>query len=91
MTAPSVSGGLKARPSLIIFFFAQFPEMRCLFWARRSLLGPDGTPCVVLWRPEALDSSVLNPPEAWSGLTRNPPSLRFEPRTSCIRGPMLSN
>ena len=41
-------------------------------------------PYVVLWRPEALDSRVLIPPEAWSGLTRNPPSLGFEPQTSCI-------
>ena len=32
-------------------------------------------PCVVLWRPEALDCRVLIPPEAWSWLTRNPPSV----------------
>ena len=31
---------------------------------RRSLFGPDGMPCVVLWRPEALDCRVLIPPEA---------------------------
>ena len=54
------------------------------FLTRRSLFGPDGMPCVVLWRPEALDCRVLIPPEAWNGLTRNPPSLGFEPRTSCI-------
>ena len=42
-------------------------------------------PCVVLWRPEALDCRVLIPPEAWNGLTPNPPSLGFEPRTSRIR------
>ena len=24
------------------------------------------------------------PPETWSCLTRNPPSLGFEPQTSCI-------
>ena len=36
--------------------------------------------CEVLWRPEAL---------ACSGLTRNPPSLAFKPRTSCISEPTL--
>ena len=40
--------------------------------------------CVVLWRPEALDCGVLIPAETWSWLTRNPPSLGFEPRTSCM-------
>ena len=38
----------------------------------------------------ALDCRVLTLPGARSGLTRNPPSLGFEPRTSCIRGPILS-
>ena len=41
-------------------------------------------PCVVLWRPEALDCRVLIPPEAWNWLTRNPPSLGFKTETSCI-------
>jgi len=36
-------------------------------------------PCVVLWRPEALDCRVLIPPEAWSWLSRNPPSVGLEP------------
>ena len=27
----------------------------------RSLFGPDGVPCVVLWRPEALDCRELYP------------------------------
>ena len=30
--------------------------------------GLDETPCVVLWRPEALDSRMLLPPEAWNWL-----------------------
>ena len=46
-------------------------------------------PCVVLWRPEALDCRVLIPPDLWSRLIRNPPSLGLEPRTSCIRGRIL--
>ena len=28
---------------------------------QRSLFGPDGMPCMVLWRPEALDRRVLFP------------------------------
>ena len=40
--------------------------------------------CVVLWRPAALDCRVLNPSEAWNWLPRTPPSLKFEPWTSCI-------
>ena len=50
----------------------------------------DGMPCVVLWGPEALDCSVLIPPEAWSWLTRNPHSLGFEPQTSCIWEPIAT-
>ena len=56
--------------------------MFCL--TRRNIFGSDGMPCVVLWRPEALDCRVFIPPEAWNGLTRNPPSLGFEPQTFCI-------
>ena len=59
------------------------------FLTRRNLFGPDGMPCVVLWRPEALDCRVLIPPEALNGLTRNPPSLGYEPQTSCIRESIL--
>ena len=47
---------------------------------RRSLLGPDGMPCV-LWRPQALDCRVLIPPETCKGLTPIPPTLGFEPQT----------
>ena len=47
----------------------------------RSLSGLDGMSCVVLWMSETLDCRVRIPPEAWSGLTRNPPSLGFEPQT----------
>ena len=57
----------------------------CCLLTRRSLLWSEWSMhCVVLWRPEALDCRVLIPPETWSGLTRNPPSLGFEPQTSCI-------
>ena len=35
---------------------------------------PDGVPCAVLWRSEALDCRVLIPPEIWNGSTREPPS-----------------
>jgi len=31
-------------------------------------------PCVMLWRPQALDCRALIPPEAWSWLTHNPPA-----------------
>lgn len=55
-----------------------------------SFFGPDGMPCAVLRRPEALDCRVRVPPETWSGLTRNPPCLGSEPQTSCIREPILS-
>ena len=41
-------------------------------------------------QPEALDCTLLVPPEAWSGLTPDPPNVIFEPRTSCIREPTLS-
>ena len=54
-----------------------------------AVCGPDRMPCVVLWRPEALDCRVLVPPEAWNGLTPNLPSLGFEPRTSSIWEPTL--
>ena len=37
------------------------------------LFGLDGMPCVVLWKPEALDCRVPIPPETWHGFTRNPP------------------
>ena len=56
----------------------------CAVWTRINLFGPGGMPCVVLWRPEALDCRVLLPSETLTWLTRNPPSLRFKPRTSCI-------
>ena len=100
-------------------------------WLGGVLLGPDGMPCTVLWRPEALDCRVLIPSEAWNNiyiyiyiyiyyiyvcicmciyiyiytyihtyvciyiyiynrLTRNPPSLGLEPRTTCICEPILS-
>ena len=32
-------------------------HLSCL--TRRSRFGPDGMPCVVLWRPEALDCRML--------------------------------
>ena len=51
---------------------------------------PDGMPCVLLCRPEALGCRVLIPTGAWSGLTRHPPSLGFEPHTSCIWEPILN-
>ena len=35
--------------------------LRCFGLTRRSPFGPDGMPCEVLWRPEALDCSVLYP------------------------------
>ena len=53
------------------------------FRAFVNSVDPDGGPCVVLWRPDSLDCRVLIRPETWSGLTRNPPSLGFEPQTSC--------
>ena len=62
-----------------------------VFVTRRSLLVLTEFPCVVLWRPEALDCRVLIPPEAWSWLTRNPPSVGLEPRTSCIRDRILNH
>ena len=37
---------------------------------------------IIIIRP--LDCRVLNPPEAWNGLARNPPSLGFEPRDRYI-------
>ena len=49
----------------------------CCHLIPRSLLHLDGMPCVVLWRPGVLDCRVPTPPETWSGLTRNPPSLLF--------------
>ena len=55
------------------------------FLTRRSLFDSDGMPRVVLWRPEALDCRLLIPQEACNGPTPNPPSLGFEPETSCIR------
>ena len=36
------------------------------------------------WRPEALDCRVRFPPETSNGFTCNPPSVEFEPQTSCI-------
>ena len=42
---------------------------------RRSYFVRMELPCVMLWRPEALDCRMLIPPEAWNGLTPNPPSL----------------
>ena len=51
--------------------------------ARRSLFGPGGMPCVVPWKPEALDCSVLIPLEAWNRFDRNPPSVGLEPQTTC--------
>ena len=39
--------------------------------------GPDGLPCVVLWRPQAQNCRVLIPPETWNRFTRNPPSFRL--------------
>ena len=44
---------------------------------RNNMFGPDGMPCVILWRLEALDCRVLVPPETWSEPTRNPPSVGF--------------
>ena len=34
-----------------------------LFVDSDESFGPDGMPCVVLWRPQALDCRVLIPPE----------------------------
>ena len=39
----------------------------CFVFMRRSHFGPDGMPCVVLWRPEALDCRMPTPPETWNG------------------------
>ena len=55
-----------------------------LFLTRKNMFGPDGTPCVVLWRPGALDCRVPIPPKTWNGLTHTPPSVGFEHQTSCI-------
>ena len=41
-----------------------------LILTQRSLFGPDGMPCVVLWRPEALDCRALIPPETCKPVTR---------------------
>ena len=72
---------LHACCGLVLVFMLMFSSC-CL--TRRRLFGPDGTPYVVLWRPEALDCRVDIPPETFSGLDRKPPSLGFEPQTSCI-------
>ena len=63
----------------------------CFFDSEESFLVLTEFPCVVLWRPEALDCRVPIPPEAWSWLTRNPPSVGLEPRTSCIRDRILNH
>ena len=39
----------------------------CLFDSDESFC-PDSMPCVVLWKPEALDCRVLMPPQTWSNL-----------------------
>lgn len=41
----------------------------------------DDMPCVVLWRPDAIDCRVLIPPETWNGFTRNRLAT-FESQTS---------
>ena len=48
------------------------------------VFGPDVMPCIVLWRPEALDCRVPIPPETWNGLIRYLPSVGSEPQTSCF-------
>ena len=60
-----------------------------LFDSEEYFCGPDGMPCGVLWRLEALDCSVLIPPETWNGLTCNLPCVGFEPQTSSIWEPTL--
>ena len=55
------------------------------FDSEESFLVLTEFPCVVLWRPEALHCRVLTPTEAWSWLTRIPPSVGLEPRTSRIQ------
>ena len=65
---------------------AQVPESILILYlfTWRSLLSPDGMPCVVLWRPAARDGRVPITPETWNGLSRDPPSLGVEAQTSCI-------
>ena len=60
----------------------QFVFLVCLLVRRALYNGPDGMPCVALWRPEALDCRELIPPEAGNGFARNPCLARIEPRTS---------
>ena len=52
--------------------------------SEESCLVRTESPCVVLWRPEALACRALIPPEACTGFTPYTPSLGFEPETSCI-------
>ena len=74
---PRVATSLRGRRmALEIRLLIQVWQFLCfstaIFRTRRSHFGPDGMPCVVLWRPEALDCRVRIPPEAWSGPTHNP-------------------
>ena len=46
-----------------------FRSIFVVFDLEKSFVVPDGMPCVVLWRPEALDCRVLIPPETWDGHT----------------------
>ena len=66
------------------------PVIWFVVWLGGVFLGLMELPCVMLWRPEARDCRVTIPPEAWNWLTRNPPSLGFEPRTSSIWEPTLN-
>ena len=84
--------------SVLFFVYMWFPPPKlfsyviacvCRCWLGGVLLGLDGRPCVVIWRPEALDCRVPIPPEAWHWLTRSPPGLGFEPQTYCIWEPTL--
>ena len=53
---------------IYIYIHRERERERCthMCLTRRSLFGPDGMPCVVLWRPEALDCRAPIPPETWS-------------------------
>ena len=62
-----------------------------LVGSEESFLVRTECPRVVLWRPGDLHCRAPLPPEAWNGLTPNPPSLRFEPETSCIRADPSAN
>ena len=67
--APNIWGKLPVDPGIPPHESKSPPEPKhvksiCLLilsLTRRSLFGPDGMPCVVLWRPEILACRVLHP------------------------------